>query len=182
MLLTSQAQRSAGRPLPEDFEKIFKEHHELVFRVAYRITGNSEDAEDVLQTLFLRLLRREMLPDLDRNPKAYLHRAAINIGIDIVRQRGRHVRPEDIEEQLEDSRPQQDRQYRGTQIENELRAALADLAPRAAEIFVLRYIEGYDNAEIAKMLGTSRGTVAVLLFRSRSRLKKTMKRRLGENI
>lgn len=180
--MTSPAHRVAGRPLPEDFERIFQEHHELVFRVAYRITGSTEDAEDVLQTLFLRLLRREMLPDLERNPKAYLHRAAVNIGLDIVRQRGRHVRSEDLEEQLEDKRPRQDRQHHGTQIQDLLRDALSELTPRDAEIFVLRYVEGYDNAEIARILGTSRGTVAVLLFRSRSRLKKSMKKRLGENI
>ena len=178
--MTSSAQKATGRPLPEDFEKIFKEHHELVYRAAYRITGSSEDAEDVLQTLFLRLLRREMLPDLERNPKAYLHRAAINIGLDIVRQRGRHVRPEDFEEQLEDRRPGPDRQHHGSQIQDNLRAALAELTPRDAEIFVLRYVEGYDNADIARIIGTSRGTVAVLLFRSRSRLKKSLKKRLGE--
>ena len=48
-----------ARPLPEDFERTFREHHDLVYRAAYRITGNAEDAEDALQTLFLRLLRRE---------------------------------------------------------------------------------------------------------------------------
>ena len=180
--MTSQAQRTSGRPLPEDFEKIFEAHHELVYRAAYRITGNAEDAEDVLQTLFLRLLRREVLPDLDRNPKAYLHRAAVNLGLDIVRQRGRHVQPEDIDGQIEDHRPGPERQHQGTQIHDGLRAALAEMPPRSAEIFLLRYVEGYDNAEIAEMVGTSRGTVAVLLFRSRSRLKKAMKRHLGEHV
>jgi RNA polymerase sigma factor (sigma-70 family) len=56
------------------------------------------------------------------------------------------------------------------------------LNPRAAEIFILKHVEGYDNAEIAQMLGTSRGTVAVLLFRARARLKKSIRRRLGENL
>ena len=170
-----------GRPLPEDFERIFKSHHELVFRAAYRISGSSEDAEDVLQTLFLRLLRRDMLPDIERNPKAYLHRAAINIALDIVRQRGRTVRPEDLEEELEDGRPRPDRQHHSSRIQDELREALAELNPRAAEIFVLRHVEGFDNSEIAEMLGTSRGTIAVLLFRARARLKKSMKERIGVN-
>jgi RNA polymerase sigma factor (sigma-70 family) len=56
------------------------------------------------------------------------------------------------------------------------------LNPKAAEIFVLRHVEGYDNTEIAKMLGTTRGTVAVLLFRARARLKKSIRTRLGENL
>ena len=175
-------QRSTGRPLPEDFERIFREHHSLVYRVAYRVTGNAEDAEDVLQTLFLRLLRRDMLPDIERNPKAYLHRAAINIALDIVKQKSRHVSPGDIEDQLEDGRPQQDRQHHASQIQDWLRDALTELNPKAAEIFVLRHVEGYDNSEIAKLLGTSRGTVAVLLFRARARLKKSIRTRLGDNL
>lgn len=172
----------AGRPLPEDFERIFQEHNALVYRVAYRITGSAEDAEDVLQTLFLRLLRREMLPDIERNPKAYLHRAAINIALDVVKLKSRTVSPADFEDQLEDGKAQPDRQHEAAQIQEWLRHALADLNPKAAEIFVLRHIEGYDNSEIAKLLGTSRGTVAVLLFRARTRLKKSIRIRLGENL
>jgi RNA polymerase sigma-70 factor (ECF subfamily) len=167
--------------LPEDFERMFNENQDMVYRVAYRITGASEDAEDVLQTLFLRLLRREVLPDIERNPKAYLHRAAVNLALDIVRQRRRQVAPGDIAEQLEDKSPQQDRRHEGVQIQDWLREALSELNPKAAEIFVLKHVEGYDNAEIAKLLGTSRGTVAVLLFRARARLKKSIRTRLGDN-
>ena len=177
-----QSSGPTGRPLPEDFERIFQEHHSLVYRVAYRVTGSAEDAEDVLQTLFLRLLRRDMLPDIERNPKAYLHRAAINIALDIVKQKSRHVAPGDIEDQLEDGKPQPDRQHQSSQFQDWLREALAELNPRAAEIFVLRHVEGYDNSEIAKLLGTSRGTVAVLLFRARARLKKSIRTRLGDNL
>jgi RNA polymerase sigma factor (sigma-70 family) len=67
-------------------------------------------------------------------------------------------------------------------IQDWLREALGELNPKAAEIFILKHVEGYDNAEIAKMIGTSRGTVAVLLFRARARLKKSVRRRLGENL
>jgi RNA polymerase sigma-70 factor (ECF subfamily) len=68
------------------------------------------------------------------------------------------------------------------QIQEWLREALGELSPKAAQIFVLKHIEGYDNSEIAEMLGTSRGTIAVLLFRARARLKKSIRRRLGENL
>jgi RNA polymerase sigma-70 factor, ECF subfamily len=179
--LTPVPQRTGGRPLPEDFETIFNESHALVYRVAHRVTGNKEDAEDVLQTLFLRLLRREVLPDIERNPKAYMHRAAINIALDIVKQRARTVASSNIEEQAFD-RPEQPNRLPAFRIQDWLRDALAELNPRAAEIFVLKHVEGYDNAEIAKMLGASRGTVAVLLFRARARLKKSIRKRLGENL
>jgi len=166
--------------LPEDFERIFNEHHALVYRAAYRISGNSEDAEDVLQTLFLRLLRREVLPDMERNPKAYMHRAAINIALDIVKVRARNVSG-NLEDQIHDSTVSPDRMP-AFRVQDWLREALSELNPKAAEIFVLKHVEGYDNSEIAQMLGTSRGTVAVLLFRARARLKKSVKKRLGENL
>ena len=58
-----------------------------------------------------------------------------------------------------------------SEIRDEVRKALAQLSPRAAEIFVLRYFEGYDNHEIARMLGNSRSTVAVILHRARQRVR-----------
>jgi len=179
--LTPTPQRVGSRPLPEDFERIFNENHSLVYRVAYRITGSNEDAEDVLQTLFLRLLRRESIPDIERNPRAYMHRAAINISLDIVKQRSRSVATGKVEEELAD-RSSQPHRTPAFRVQDWLRDALAELSPKASEIFILKHIEGYDNAEIAAMLGTSRGTVAVLLFRARASLKKSIRRRLGENL
>lgn len=178
--MTPATHRIGGRPLPEDFERIFNENHALVYRVAYRITGNSEDAEDVLQTLFLRLLHREVLPDMERNPKAYLHRAAVNIALDVIKYRARNVTA-DMDDHLQQhaSKPFP---LPAFQIQEWLREALGELSPKAAQIFVLKHIEGYDNSEIAELLGTSRGTIAVLLFRARARLKKSIRRRLGENL
>jgi RNA polymerase sigma-70 factor (ECF subfamily) len=172
--------RANTRPLPQDFERIFRENHQLIYRAAYRITGRAEDAEDVLQTLFLRLLRRDKTLEIDKNPKAYLHRAAVNIALDVIKVRSRSVAAGDDAMLLEDESPSQDRRSTGSEIQEWLRMALADLSPKAAEIFVLRHVEGYDNREIAKMLGTSRSTVAVLLFRARARLKKSVKTHLGE--
>jgi len=159
---------------------MFRKHHELVYRAAYRVTGNAEDAEDVLQTLFLRLLRRECPPEFETSPKAYLHRAAINIALDIVKTKSRNISTDDIESHIEDRRPSPDRERGASEIQKWLRSALAELSPRTAEMFVLRHIEGYDNAEIARMMGTSRGTVAVMLFRARLRLQKSVRKHLGE--
>src|SRR5437588_12816905 len=71
----------------KDLEQIFREHHGLVFRTAYRITGNAGDAEDVLQTVFLRLLRRGPNTEALDNPESYLRRAAINAALDVIRSR-----------------------------------------------------------------------------------------------
>ena len=85
--------------MAQELEQIFREHYQLVYRTAYRVTGSAEDAEDVLQTIFLRLLRREFPPDLKKNPKAYLYRAAVNSSLDTIRSRQRRALT-DVAEQL----------------------------------------------------------------------------------
>jgi RNA polymerase sigma factor (sigma-70 family) len=59
-------------------------------------------------------------------------------------------------------------------LRERLRVAVAQLHPTAAEMFSLRYFEGYDNAEVAKLMDTSEGTVAVTLHRTRTRLQKEL--------
>jgi RNA polymerase sigma-70 factor (ECF subfamily) len=169
------------RPLAEDFERLFREHYGLIYRTARRVTGSPDDAEDVLQTIFLRLLRRETPPDLQRNPKAYLYRAAVNLSLDVVRLRQRHVLTPDLERLnvghvVQSSAP--DEQM--NELTNErLMAAVAELGPKSAEILILRYVHNYSDRQIAQLLGTTRGTIAVSLFRSRARLKKLICAALG---
>ena len=66
----------------QKLERIYLDHHAQVFRAAYRITGNSSDAEDVLQTVFLRLARAERGETLSETPGSYLHRAAVNAALE----------------------------------------------------------------------------------------------------
>ena len=162
------------RQVEPGLAKIFRDHHERVFRAAYRITGNAADAEDVTQVVFLRLVRRER-EALSDTPGSYLHRAAINAALDVVRAR-RASRTEDLEaaHPAEDPRSGPDRRQGDGEIRAALRLAMARLSPRAAEIFALRYLEGYDNHEIARMLAIPRMTVGVVLHRARTRLRQEM--------
>jgi RNA polymerase sigma-70 factor, ECF subfamily len=153
--------------IPSALERIFEECHGLVFRTAYRITGNTADAEDVLQAVFLRLLRRDRAADTVENPESYLRRAAINTALDLLRSRqdARSV-------PLNDASPASADQG---ELRDSLRRALASLNPRAAEIFALRHLEGYTNPEVARMLGMSQVHVAVLLHRTRKQLQKALR-------
>jgi RNA polymerase sigma-70 factor, ECF subfamily len=163
---------------PGDLERIFREHYDFVHRTAHRVTGNSQDAEDVLQTLFLRLFRREGSPDLGTNPKAYLYRATVNIALDVVRLRKRQNLT-DAETPLQEI-PFPPAASRGAEeLNSYLLAAIAELHPKAAEILLLKYVHGYADREIASLLGTTRGTVAVSLFRSRARLRKSIRQYSG---
>src|SRR6185503_13999637 len=87
----------AGEAVPQELEDIFREHNKLVYRTAYSVTGTAEDAEDVLQSLFLRFLGRGFPPDLRTNPKGYLYRAAFNMSLNIVRSRKKHLSSVDAE-------------------------------------------------------------------------------------
>jgi RNA polymerase sigma-70 factor (ECF subfamily) len=165
------------KPLPEppkELEKLFREHNNLIFRTAYRVTGSAEDAEDVLQTVFLRLARRAEV-DLAPSPASYLHRAAVNASLDLVRSRStaRSVALEDLESDLtENSTLSPESRHADRELRKLIQQAVGRLGASAAEMFVLRYFEGYGNKEIAEMTGTSQMVVGVTLHRSRARLRK----------
>jgi RNA polymerase sigma-70 factor, ECF subfamily len=157
-------------------ERVFLEHKERVFRAAYRVTGTVSDSEDVVQSVFLKLARRELgeIGDDIQNIGGYLHRAALNAALDLIRLR-RDAQKMALED-AELSHPLElstggEGEYSPLELRRWLRQAISKLGTRSAEMFVLRYIEGRDNSEIAKMLKTSRATVAVTLHRTRSLLK-----------
>jgi RNA polymerase sigma-70 factor (ECF subfamily) len=144
----------------------------MLHRTAYAITGHRQDAEDVLQSIFVNLLQRGITPDVGQHPARYLHRAAVNLSLNVLRTRKRRRLAYGIdtleiaapEEEREDVRERDERHER-------LMAAMASLKPRALEILLLHYNHDYSDAQIAALLGTSRGTIAVALFRIRARLR-----------
>ncbi|HEX9732175.1 MAG TPA: sigma-70 family RNA polymerase sigma factor [Thermoanaerobaculia bacterium] len=163
---------------PSDLEGIFQRHHSQVFATAYRMTGSAQDAEDVLQTVFLRLLRRRAELDLSPSPVSYLHRAAVNAALDLMRarSRARQVALDEIDVPLANGHPatspqrrQEDREMRGA-----LRQAMTQLPPKSAEIFALRFLQDLPNREIALALGMSQTAVGVALHRARNQVKKEL--------
>lgn len=159
----------------ETVEQLFNEHHLQVYRAAYRLTGNPADAEDAVQTVFLRISRNPPATG-GRNWAGYLHRSAVNAALDILRSRRRQMLPlgeVEIEASSPDSDPEGATRVR--ELEARLRKALVEERRRPAEIFVLRHLEGLSNSEIANLLGTSRGVVAVTLHRVRRRLQKVLR-------
>ena len=172
--------QAAAKPLrsvpapSSDLEWLFRAHSDRVFRVAYRITGSAADAEDVLQTVFLRLAGSSERGFAD-NPEAYLSRAAINAALDVLRRRSR-VRTVELEEAgaelLAVKTPNPESEQVDRELKGLIRAAVSRLGATAAEMFVLRYYEGHDNREIARRMGTSQLVVGVVLHRARTRLRK----------
>ena len=154
----------------------------MVFRAAYRITGNAGDAEDVLQTVFLRMLKRDPDANPVENLTSFLHRAAVNASLDLLRTRQniRNVPLDDLEPVLaEPAHRSPERAQSATEIRDWLRGAVARLNPKIAQMFTLRFFEGKENPEIARLLNTTPGTVAVTLSRTRDRLEKEYRAYMG---
>ena len=168
----------------EWLEPIYREHSKAVIQTAYRVTGNAEDAEDVLQTVFTRLARRSDPPDLSGGALPYLRRAATNAALDIVQSKRvkTSVAFDGVgEATTSDPAPRPDSIFQGREAHRILRQAVAKLSRRSAEVFTLRYFEDMDNKAIAAALDTSPGTVAVTLHRVREKLKAEMAPLMGGN-
>ena len=176
---------TAATPAGGDLESLFRDHGDQIYRTAYRITGNATDAEDVLQTIFLRLAASKGSRDFSPSPGSYLHRAAVNAALDTVRSRTRSRSVSfdsfDASQELKSSALNPEEAHADTELKNLVRQAVAKLGGRAATAFALRYFEGYDNAEIADVLGTSQMVVAVTLHRARTRLRREVGQYLESN-
>jgi len=162
----------AEAALPEEIEELFREHYQLLYRTAYGVTGNRQDAEDVLQSLFVKLLQNGIPPDLKQSPARYLHRAAVNLSLNVLRNRKRQRLVDGVESLAVPVSDGRDADRRDEEFHDRLTRALAQLKPRALEILLLHYKHNYSDVQIAKMLGTTRGTIAVALYRIRARLRK----------
>jgi RNA polymerase sigma factor (sigma-70 family) len=172
------ATASPAIPIPkicEGLSDLFREHHRRILIAAYRITGNMADAEDVTQSVFLRLASGSFT--VPSNVGSYLYRAAINGSLDLLRkQKTAALEPLELGAGSEmtgpGSSPETD--LSAAELRAILRLAISELTPRAAEIFTLRYLEDFDNGEISALTGSSRALVAVTLYQARSRLKKRL--------
>ena len=120
-----------------ELEKAFLEHHEMVYRAAFRITGNASDAEDVLQTLFLDCSAANGPPTISRDGRhtCIARRSTLH---DIVRTRTRQAPLGETEFELQENRPDAHREHSANELRDWVTKELAQMKPAWAEMFVLR--------------------------------------------
>ena len=157
-------------PVLAGFAALYERHYEAVFRSALRVTGNPADAEDVLQTVFLRVLSQAEENEADRRPTAYFRRAAVNAAVDLLRRRASHG------ETVYDDQAPRDGVEPPVLLKERLRRAIATIDSDDATLFLLRHVEGLSNEELAGMFQLEKNNVAVRLHRIRRRLQKEMER------
>lgn len=127
-----------------------------------------------MQTVFMRLLRRAEQAEALQKQESYLRRAAINAALDIVRARQPDRTLELVD--LPGNTPEGD----ARELRQALARALSKLPVRSAEVFTLRFFEGFDNPEIARMLGISQVLVAVIIHRTRRHLRRELVAFIGD--
>ena len=177
----AQGEADAGWAAPS-WEQIVAEHSARVYRLAYRLTGNRPDAEDLTQEVFVRVFR-----SLDSfTPgtfEGWLHRITTNLFLDQARRRSRirfdslGVFGDDPEARLPGRVPAPDHQVLDGLFDADVEAALGDLAPEFRAAVVLCDIEGLSYEEIASVLGLKLGTVRSRIHRGRAQLRRALAHR-----
>lgn len=150
------------------FAQLYARHYDVVFRAALRVTGRPADAEDVLQTVFLRVLSQSERDEAW--PAAYFKRAAVNAAVDLLRRRAVHA------ETAYDDRAPHAAVEPALLLKEQLRRAIATLESDDATLFLLRHVEGLSNQELADVFQLEKNNIAVRLHRIRVRLQAEMER------
>jgi RNA polymerase sigma-70 factor (ECF subfamily) len=175
---TSPATPAEGWVAPA-WDDVVREHSGRVYRLAYRLTGNPHDAEDLTQETFIRVFRSlaEYTPGTF---EGWLHRITTNLFLDMVRRRQRirfDALPEDAGDRLAGSDPGPEQAYDEMHLDPEIQAALDALPPDFRVAVVLCDLEQLSYEEIAATLGIKVGTVRSRIHRGRVLLRQALAHR-----
>jgi RNA polymerase sigma-70 factor (ECF subfamily) len=165
---------------PPSWEKIVFEHSGRVYRLAYRLTGNRHDAEDLTQEVFVRVFR-SLSSFTPGTFEGWLHRITTNLFLDQMRRRQR-IRFDSLAEDADDRLPGRadqvpERAWEHNNLDHDIQEALDTLAPEFRAAVVLCDIEELSYEEIAATLGVKLGTVRSRIHRGRSQLRKALAHR-----
>lgn len=163
---------------PPAWEDIVREHGDRVYRLAYRLSGNAHDAEDITQETFIRVFR-----SLDSyrpgSFEGWLHRITTNVFLDLVRRRQR-IRMEALPEETDriaGREPSPEQAWSDANLDPDLQASLDELLPEFRAAVVLCDVEGLSYEEIGATLGVKLGTVRSRIHRGRQALRAGLERR-----
>jgi len=159
------------------FRSLVERHSRSVFRLAFRMTGNEQDAEDVVQESFLRAYRQLGRFESRANFGTWLYRITANCAVDLMRARqARHdqARGESIDEVAVDLRadgPDPERLSESAEIQRRVSEAMAALSPLERAAFTLRHYEGRSIDEISRTLGLRTSAAKHSVFRAVRKLR-----------
>ncbi|HKI01607.1 MAG TPA: sigma-70 family RNA polymerase sigma factor [Thermoanaerobaculia bacterium] len=158
----------------EAFRELVESYSPKLFRLAYRITGDEQTAEDAVQETFLRAYRSLGRFDARSQFGTWLHRIAVNTALELVRKQQRHPARHEEAEPLPSLDPGPDRIALSLEMERAVRAALDDLSPMERTAFVLRHFEERSIAEICDQLGLGVSAGKQAVFRAVKKLRRVL--------
>ena len=165
--------------VPPTWDEVVQDHSARVYRLAYRLTGNPHDAEDLTQEVFVRVFR-SLHSYQPGTFEGWLHRITTNLFLDTVRRRQRQrtdALAEDAAERLPGREPGPERAYEFRNLTDDVQTALDGLSPEFRAAVVLSDIEGLSYEEIATTLGVKLGTVRSRIHRARAQLRRSLEHR-----
>ncbi|MDM7830817.1 RNA polymerase sigma factor SigE [Cellulomonas edaphi] len=165
---------------PPSWEQIVRDHSARVYRLAYRLTGNRHDAEDLTQETFVRVFR-SLHTFQPGTFEGWMHRITTNLFLDQARRRQR-IRMDAMGEEADryptaDQLAAPERAFEHDNLDYDIQRALDDLPPEYRAAVVLCDIEGLSYEEIAVTLGIKLGTVRSRIHRARARLRVSLEHR-----
>ena len=183
MELTDAAFVAKARAGDSDAYRVLVERHSrALFRLAFRMTGNESDAEDVVQESFLRAYRQLAKFDDRASFGTWIYRIASNCSLDLVRSRKRrseHLAPNDPE--MDDPTlnlpaldPTPERAVLSTEVRERVTEAMGDLSPTERTAFVLRHFEGMCIEDVSRVLECQPGAAKHSVFRAVQKLRRAL--------
>ncbi len=175
----SQVTDTAGTPGVPTWDEIVEDHSARVYRLAYRLTGNAPDAEDLTQEVFVRVFR-SLHTYQPGTFEGWLHRITTNLFLDGARRKSRirfDALPEDADNRLPSPVATPDVAFVNQMFDADVESALAELPPDFRAAVVLCDVEGLSYEEIADVLGVKMGTVRSRIHRGRALLRKALAHR-----
>ena len=170
------------------FRLLVEQHSRAVFRLAFRMTGNEQDAEDVVQETFLRAYRQLDKYEARSSFSTWLYRIASNYSLDLIRMRKRHedkrergskADERDILQTIPVNAPGPDRIAHSNQVQARVNEALDELSDQERTAFVLRHFEGLSIDEIGQALGTGTNATKHSIFRAVQKLRRSLEPLVG---
>ena len=164
---------------PPSWEDIVRTHSARVYRLAYRLTGNAHEAEDLTQDVFVRVFR-SLSSYSPGTFEGWLHRITTNLFLDQARRKAK-IRfdglADDFSDRVPGREPAPDRALHDALLAPDVEAALAALPAEFRAAVVLCDIEGLTYEEVATTLGIKLGTVRSRIHRGRSLLRQALQHR-----
>jgi RNA polymerase sigma-70 factor (ECF subfamily) len=169
------------------FRVLVERHSHRVFQLAYRITRNQQDAEEVVQEAFLRAYQKLSQFAARANFGTWVYRIAANHAIDRMRKRRSEDAQREIPARLTeddakddsisrvpDGAPSPERLAQSSELGRQMRRVLSELTPAERTAFVMRHWEGAGIEEIAEALKSSSGAAKNTVFRSVKKLRQAL--------